>query len=422
MTAFLLYIARSGLYLGVFYAFYLLVMRRTTFFRLNRISLLTGSLVCVLLPFLRVRTAPLLVAAGPLTLTGVEDGVAAVAATSFPWPTILLTIYLAGIVAVLVVTAVSAIGITRMARGGQRMWKDGYRTVILSGGEPSFTFGKTIFISGGDLKENPAIFSHETMHVINRHYLDLFLFCIIQMVWWWNPLVWIARTELGLLHEYEADEGVIQKGIDATQYQLLLVRKAVGEQRFSLASGFQHAQLKKRITMMLKPSSGAWMRFAYLALLPLLAAFVHACNPAKNNGAPVPAEETEAPSIETTVSDGQYQVIVTDEPESIPFQLVEVKPMFNGGDANEFSRWFNEHLVYPESAKAAGIQGRITMTFSVNPDGSMGDIKVIKGAHPDLDAEALRVMNSCDLKWTPGRQDGKTVKVHYTFPIVFQIR
>ena len=96
MTAFLLYIARSGLYLGVFYAFYLLVMRRTTFFRLNRISLLTGSLVCVLLPFLRVRTAPLLVAAGPLTLTGVEDGVAAVAATSFPWPTILLTIYLAG--------------------------------------------------------------------------------------------------------------------------------------------------------------------------------------------------------------------------------------------------------------------------------------------------------------------------------------
>ena len=97
------------------------------------------------------------------------------------------------------------------------------------------------------------------MHVKSRHYIDLFLFRAIQIVWWWNPLVWIARTELGLLHEYEADEGVIEKGIDATQYQLLLVRKAVGEQRFSLASGFQHAQLKNRITIPDIDSAREWI-------------------------------------------------------------------------------------------------------------------------------------------------------------------
>ena len=408
MTEFLFYIARSGLYLGVFYAFYLLVMRRTTFFRFNRIALLAGSAICAVLPLLRVRTAPLLVAAGPLTMTSAEESAVATVHAPFPWHLLICCLYGAGVVTMLVITVISTIKISRMAKGGQQMRKEGYRTVILSDGQPSFTFGKTIFIGSKDLNENPAIFSHETMHVKCRHYIDLFLFRAIQIVWWWNPLVWIARTELGLLHEYEADEGVIQKGIDATQYQLLLVRKAVGEQRFSLASGFQHAQLKNRITMMLKSSSNGWMRLSYLALLPLLAVLMYACNPSKKDktSVPVPADQVE----------------VSEEATSFSFDDVEVKPSFNGGDANEFSMWVNEHLVYPEAAKKAGTQGRMVLQFTVMPDGSMGDVKVLRGLSPELDAEALRVLNSCDLKWTPGVQDGKAVKVNYIFPIVFKLK
>ena len=408
MTEFLLYIARSGLYLGVFYAFYLLVMRRTTFFRFNRIALLAGSSVCALLPLLRVRTAPLLVAAGPLIMTSAEESGVAAAHAPFPWQLLICCLYGAGVVTLLVVTVVSAIKISRMKRGGQQMQKEGYRTVILNDGQPSFTFGKTIFIGSKDLKENPAVFTHETMHVECRHYIDLFLFRAIQIVWWWNPLAWIARTELSLLHEYEADDKVIQKGIDATQYQLLLVRKAVGEQRFSLASGFQHAQLKNRITMMLKSSSNGWMRLSYLAILPLLAVLVYACNPSKKDKTSVPAPAE--------------QVEVSEEVTSFSFDDVEVKPSFNGGDANEFSMWVNEHLVYPDAAKKAGIQGRMILQFTVMPDGSMGDVKVLRGLSPELDAEALRVLNSCDLKWTPGVQDGKAVKVNYIFPIVFKLK
>jgi TonB family protein len=188
------------------------------------------------------------------------------------------------------------------------------------------------------------------------------------------------------------------------------VRKAVGEQRFSLASGFQHAQLKNRITMMLKSSSNGWMRLSYLALLPLLAVLVYACNPSKKDKSSIPAPEDQA--ITT----------VTDEPEGVSFSDVEVKPTFNGVDANEFSKWVNSHLVYPEAAKKAGTQGRVVLQFTIMPDGSMSDVQVLRGLSPEIDAEALRVLNSCDLKWTPGIQGGKAVKVNYVIPIVFQIK
>ena len=221
------------------------------------------------------------------------------------------------------------------------------------------------------------------------------------------------RTELGLLHEYEADEAVICKGIDATQYQLLLVRKAVGEQRFSLASGFQHAQLKNRISMMLKPSSSGWMRLSYLALLPLLAVLVYACNPSKNNNVQAPAEETE--TLETKAPD------TAEKGDAIPFKDVEVKPTFNGGDANEFTKWVNSHLTYPEAAKQAGIQGRVTIKFTVDTDGSVTDVLLLRGVDKALDEAALRVVSNSP-RWEPGMQNGKPVMVTFVFPVIFKIK
>jgi TonB family protein len=262
----------------------------------------------------------------------------------------------------------------------------------------------------------------------------LFLFRIIQIIWWWNPLVWLMRTELGLLHEYEADEKVINHGIDATQYQLLLVRKAVGEQRFSLASGFQHAKLKNRITMMLIPTTNARMRYSYLALIPLLAIFVYACNPTKNNKVPAPvaADETEAPAVENQKAEPAVEIrtmeadeINCDTPDSgeeiIPFQLVETKPTFQGGDASDFSKWVNSQLVYPDKAKEEKIAGRVVLQFKVDTDGAVRNVKVLRSAHEMLDAEAVRVI-SASPKWEPGRQKGEPVAVTYTFPVIFQLR
>lgn len=109
------------------------------------------------------------------------------------------------------------------------------------------------------------------------------------------------------------------------------------------------------------------------------------------------------------------------EEEAIPFQLVEEKPSFNGGDANEFSKWVNSRLVYPEIAKENGVQGRVTLQFTVNADGSVSNVKVLRGVDSALDKEAVRVVSSSP-KWKPGKQRDRAVKVTYIFPVIFQLR
>lgn len=109
------------------------------------------------------------------------------------------------------------------------------------------------------------------------------------------------------------------------------------------------------------------------------------------------------------------------EEEAIPFQLVEEKPSFNGGDANEFSKWVNSRLVYPEIAKENGVQGRVTLQFTVNADGTVSNVKVLRGVDTSLDKEAVRVVSSSP-KWKPGKQRDRAVKVTYTFPVIFQLR
>ena len=118
------------------------------------------------------------------------------------------------------------------------------------------------------------------------------------------------------------------------------------------------------------------------------------------------------------IEEVQEEVI---EEEAIPFQLVETRPSFNGGDANEFSRWVNSRLEYPEIAKENGVQGRVTLQFTVEKDGSVTNVKVVRGVDPSLDKEAVKVVSSSP-KWTPGKQRDRAVRVTYTFPVIFQLR
>ena len=109
------------------------------------------------------------------------------------------------------------------------------------------------------------------------------------------------------------------------------------------------------------------------------------------------------------------------EEEAIPFQLVEEKPSFMGGDPNEFSKWVNQRLVYPEIAKENGVQGRVTLQFTVESDGRVTNVKVLRGVDSSLDQEAVRVVSSSP-RWTPGKQRDRAVRVTYTFPVIFQLR
>ncbi len=118
------------------------------------------------------------------------------------------------------------------------------------------------------------------------------------------------------------------------------------------------------------------------------------------------------------VEEVQEEVV---EEEAIPFQLVEEKPSFQGGDANAFSKWVATKLVYPEIAKENGVQGRVTLQFTVEKDGSVTNVRVLRGLDPSLDKEAVRVVSSSP-KWKPGKQRDRAVKVTYTFPVIFQLR
>lgn len=160
--------------------------------------------------------------------------------------------------------------------------------------------------------------------------------------------------------------------------------------------------------MVHKNSSFGVMSLSLMALIAGVALLVCACNSQRSKKAEAPAENTEAVAPET-------------EAEELPFIDVEVKPTFGGGDANEFAKWFYENVTYPESAKQEGIEGRVVVRFCVEKDGSMSDIEIVKGLSPELDAEVLRVMDSCTEKWTPGMQGGSPVRVTFMFPVVFKL-
>lgn len=431
MSAFLAYLLKSSLLLAVFDAFFLLVMRRSEHFRFNRVVLLAGSAVCLLLPLIPVSLPsptvysewiePAVVGAG----AGAPAAPAVAAANAagpagLSWRALLPGLYLLGAAVTLAFYLRSYAGMFRLLRRTPGERRDGYTLHIVEQDTPSFSWMRHIVVSRADAERYPAILTHERAHVRCGHSRDLLLSSALTVFQWFNPLVWICRTELKLLHEYEADDCVLNQGIDATQYQLLLVKKAVGEKRFLLANGFNHAQLKNRITMMQNTSHAAWKKLSALLILPLLAVtmlLLAECKPANNDAQP--AEE----AVEAAPAEPVYDITVTDEPEedAIEFGLVEVKPSFQDGDANEFSKWVNQNLKYPDAAKEAKLQGRVTLQFTVGKDGTVSNVKVLRGVDPILDNEAVKVVSQSP-KWNPGMQKGEPVNVTYVFPVVFQLR
>lgn len=101
--------------------------------------------------------------------------------------------------------------------------------------------------------------------------------------------------------------------------------------------------------------------------------------------------------------------------------ILDVKPQFRGGDANAFSAWVNSRLKYPAPAKENGIQGKVTLQFTIEPNGKVTNVEVLRGVDKALDEEAVRVVSKSP-RWKPGYVDGKPVKVTYTFPVIFQLR
>lgn len=293
MGAFLLYIIKSGLCLIIFYLFFRLLLRHTTFFRLNRITLLAGIMICMLLPFVELTTQETYILQIPLRTIqqALEDGADAVTTlsvetevgektvvNSISWlPGILIFIYCLGACITFFLLLGSTFRIYQLIKNAEIRKEQNYLLAIVQQPIGSFSWGKYIVMSEVDYRYySEEILLHEIMHLRNLHTLDLLFIQLLLVFHWCNPVVWLLKRDLQEIHEYEADKDVINTGIDATKYQLLLVKKAAGTRLYSMANGFNHSKLKNRITMMLKKKTNPWARLKLLLFVPVVAGTLYA--------------------------------------------------------------------------------------------------------------------------------------------------
>jgi TonB-dependent SusC/RagA subfamily outer membrane receptor len=280
MEAFLIYILKSSVCTAAFYLFYRLLLSRETFHRFNRVTLLCILLFSAIIPlceitvFVPQQTVP--VALNPLPPDAGEQAettLQKLQTTMFPVEEA-LTVYWAGFILFACRGLYSLLQILLLLRKGERKAKEKGIILIVHNEEKTapFSWMKYIVISRKDLEENrKEILTHERAHIRNRHSIDLLLADVCILFQWFNPAAWLMKQELQNVHEYEADEAVINQGIDAKKYQLLLIKKAVNTKLYAMANSFNHSKLKKRITMMLKEKSSSRACWKYLYMLPVIA-------------------------------------------------------------------------------------------------------------------------------------------------------
>ena len=272
MYALMIYSLKVGACLAVFYLFFKLLLSRETFHRLNRIVVLAAMVLSFILPFCVITiyrelpAAPEMPAAEQLFEAPAEPQ-----PEPFPWDKAAALVFLAGAGATLLWTFGSVFGVIRMIRRGRReRLADGTVLVRIGRSVTPFSWYRYIVLSEKDLAENgDAIVLHEKAHLRLRHSVDLLLTDLAGCLQWFNPAMWLLRRELRAIHEYEADEAVLDSGVDAKHYQLLLIRKAAGGRWYSVANSFNHSKLKNRITMMLRKRSSRWAVARVLFVLPL---------------------------------------------------------------------------------------------------------------------------------------------------------
>ena len=285
MGIFFVYILKTSVCLAVFYLFYRLLLSKETFHRFNRLALLGVLLLSCLVPLIEVTTQEAsemnqpFIALEDMLLMAEPAPVMEEVSTPFPWRALLLLIYLLGILFFLGRHLWSLGRMLRLLRTSRKeSLEDGITLFVHDAKEVApFSWMKSIAVSKYDLEESgDAVLTHERAHIRNRHSWDLLLAegCIFFQ--WFNPAAWLLKQELQTVHEYEADEWVIENGIDAKTYQLLIIKKAVGARLYSIANSFNHSSLKKRITMMIKKKSNPWARLKYAYVLPLAAVAVAA--------------------------------------------------------------------------------------------------------------------------------------------------
>ena len=446
MTGFLIYDAKVAVLIVVFYMFYRLLLSKETFHRVNRVVLLSTAVLSFILP-LCVITMHKTVVMSAMPVVSVGDVQMEVAADEQPvlWQYVVPLLYITGVVVVLSRTLLSVWRVLMLVRRSERIPQaDGTTLCVVPDQVPPFSFCSYIVMNRNDYHTgDSAILAHERGHIRLHHSCDVLLVDLLTALQWFNPAMWMLRADLRAIHEYEADGAVLSQGINARQYQYLLITKAASIGGYSIANGISHSTLKNRITMMLQKKSPRSRFMKLLALIPIVGValalnaetvndYVYQQPPKKivkkgKQKATVkmgPINEIvvveQAPAAQEKVEPVEMPNAMKVEKQEGAFDVVEQMPQFPGGPA-ALMQFLSQNVKYPVEAHKAGVQGRVIANFVVEKDGSITEAKIVKSVSPELDAEALRVIGSMP-NWMPGMQNGEPVRVKYTVPITFKLQ
>ena len=480
MMDFLIYDGKVAIALLVFYLFYRFLLKKETFHRFNRVVLVGTAVLSFLLP-LCIITIHKPIDAGPVAPEPVVlstdlpvQELVPLAEPAIPWwPMALTILFWAGVAFVLVRVAVSILSIFRIIRHGELVREeDGCRIIVTERDIDPFSWMRFIVLSRKDWEGGHApILAHEKAHIALGHSREVLLVDILSSLQWFNPAIWMLRADLQELHEYEADDAVLRAGTDIKEYQYLLIRKAVSKSGYSVANSFNHSILKNRITMMSKSKSPLTKGLRVLWLLPLVclclglqARTVYLPMDGEDGNYPLFIlrqwnEEKEITKAEfDQISQGRIQsievlkddvakekygdkaengvIVVTlkrpqeldeivvisysDDDDPIPFFLAkpDTMPKFQGEDMGAFSRWLNSRIRRPKGCKHTGT---MKVSFIVDADGSVKDVKVYESVCEELDALVVSLISESP-NWEPATSNGKPVAQSLSIPISFRMR
>ncbi|WP_291855551.1 M56 family metallopeptidase [Marinilabilia sp.] len=389
---------------------YQLFLKRKTTFTFNRIFLLSGLTLALLLPFSPLNlfstsgsNDDFAVLLTPVTI--VSGNVKSLfTSPAYEWQTARI-IYGFGVILFLIrlIHGLIKLGYwsqtTMFARHGR------FKVAFLPGNFSPFSFFNLVFIGQNDYTEEEInqIIAHEISHSSKWHSADIILLESVLIFQWFNPFVWLLRRYLEETHEFQADREVIQQGVSLVNYKKLLLYQRTGA-RLELVNSFHKSFIKKRFIMMTKNNNTQKRTtlFATIALLTFFIGFM-ACNQTEENAVVAESGEVLKSGSGTEVYD-----------------MVEEMPEFPGGD-KELVKFLVNNTNYPDKAVQNQLEGRAFVKFIINVNGKVTNPEIVRSSgHSILDEEAIRVVSSLP-DWTPGKLKGEVVNVNFTVPINFQL-
>ena len=353
-------------------------------------------------------------------------------------------IYLAGVIVNFIVFSAKILKLTVLTIRSPKEKRDGYTAVFTSCDNNAFSFLHYVYIP--DKNISPCIIRHELSHITHHHSIDVLFTELMIILQWFNPFIYLYKKDLQLIHEYTADHEVLRDGTDKEKYMYLILRQCTAVNFSDMSNNFNLLFTKNRIKMITSNEKARRLWWRLLVIMPVLAALLVASpkvtaqgqtaaeNSSTKGTDPVQLfDDYGVPQFENTViynEDGSYLKFETTDAidpvsseshkEDSIYNKVEVMPEFPGG-MEAMMKYISENIKYPEQAKEKNTQGRVLVTFVVEKNGKISNVKVMVGIGNGCDEEAVRVIKAMP-KWKPGMQDGKKVRVSFAIPISFKLQ